>query len=319
MNTETSLAARPAAIPPLPLSAPFVDIKRFAVHDGPGIRTTLFLQGCPLRCPWCHNPETYEAKPRLAYTAHRCLHCGECVAACPQGCHTMAEGRHGFDRTRCVGCGRCAEACLGSALRLYGRPITVDEAVARLLEDRAFYAATGGGVTLSGGEPLLQAEFCRAVLARLRAEGIDTAVDTCGHVPRRAFERVLPYVSRFLYDLKAADNAVHERLTGAGNRLILENLRTLAEAGKPVEVRLILIPDHNLSEADIRLAGERLRGLRTLTAVKLLAYQSLARSKFAALGLPDTMPRVPSPDDAALRRVAGQLRKLLPPGLPVRY
>ena len=302
-----------------PLSAPWATIKRFAVHDGPGIRTTLFLQGCTLRCLWCHNPETYEAKPRLAYTAHTCLHCGECVSACPHGCHTMVGERHVFDRTHCTACGRCVDACLGLSLRLYGRTVTVDEAVEWLLEDRAFYAASGGGVTLSGGEPLMHTDFCRAVLARLKATGIDTAVDTCGHVPQQAFEAVLPYTDRFLYDLKAADNALHERLTGSGNRRILENLRFIAEAGKPVEVRMILVPDHNMSETAIQKAGERLRGVRTLTGVRLLAYHDLARSKFAALGLPDTMPKVPSPDEASLRRVADQLRELLPPGIPVRY
>ncbi|NLE68322.1 MAG: glycyl-radical enzyme activating protein [Lentisphaerae bacterium] len=301
------------------LTAPWVDIKRFAVHDGPGIRTTLFLQGCTLRCPWCHNPETYEAKPRLAYAAHRCLHCGECVAACPRGCHTMVDGRHAFDRTRCAGCGQCVEPCLGSALRLYGRSITVAEAVAWLLEDRAFYTASGGGVTLSGGEPLVHADFCRAVLARIRAEGIDTAVDTCGHVPRHAVERVLPCADRFLYDLKAADSGLHSRLTGVDNQRILENLLFIAAAGKPVEVRMILVPDRNMAEADIRKAGELLRGVRTLTGVKLLAYHALARSKFAALGLPDTMPDVPSPDATALRRVADQLRSILPAGALVTF
>ncbi len=301
------------------LSAPWTDVKRFAVHDGPGIRTTLFLKGCTLRCPWCHNPETYEATPRLAYFAHTCLHCGECVGACPHGCHAMVDGRHVFDRARCTGCGHCVDACLGSALRLYGRIVTVDEAVAWLLEDRAFYAASGGGATLSGGEPLTHAAFCRAVLSRLRAAGADTAVDTCGNVPRQAFEAVLPFTDRFLFDLKAADDALHKRLTGCGNGRILGNLQFLSDSGKPVEVRMILVPQHNLAAADIDKAGERLRGLRTLTGVKLLAYHDLARSKFAALGLPDTMPNVPPPDAAVLRSVADRLRSLLPGGIPVTH
>jgi len=310
-----TLTSKPAAS----LSAPWTDVKRFAVHDGSGIRTTLFLQGCTLRCPWCHNPETYEARPRLAYTAHNCLHCGECVGACPHGCHTMADGRHVFDRTRCTACGRCVDACLGSALRLYGRIVTVEEAVEWLLEDRAFYSASGGGATLSGGEPLVHAAFCRAVLERLRAAGVDTAVDTCGNVPRQAFEAVLPFTDRFLYDLKAADDALHKRLTGCGNGRILENLQFLSDSGKPVEIRMILVPQHNLAEADIEKAGKRLRGLRTLTGVKLLAYHDLARSKFAALGLPDTMPNVPRPDATVLCRVADRLRSLLPGGIPVTY
>ena len=136
-----------------------LDVKRFAVHDGPGVRTTFLLKGCPLRCLWCHNPEGISGKPELACYAHKCIRCGECVAACPRGAHRVEGERHVFDRSRCAACGRCAEACLGGALRLWGRPVAVEEAVKIAREDMLFYEASGGGVTLSGGEPLLQPEF----------------------------------------------------------------------------------------------------------------------------------------------------------------
>ena len=285
--------------------ARFIDIKRFAVHDGPGIRTTLFLKGCPLRCIWCHNPESRPAQPELAIHYPKCTGCGECAKVC--SCHRIAEGVHEFDRERCKACGRCAEACLSGALELFGRSITVDEAAAKLLEDRIFYA-DGGGITLSGGEPLLHSRFCAELLARMKGEGIHCAVDTCGEVPWSAFEAVLPYTDMFLYDFKCADSAKHRRLTGCGNERILDNLRKLDVAGKEIEIRMIMVPEHNMAEEDLRAAAELLAPLGCVSAVRLLAYHALARSKFKAVGHPDTMPDVPSPDVDALERAAETLR-----------
>ena len=287
------------------LSARYIDIKRFAVHDGPGIRTTLFLKGCTLRCIWCHNPESRPPQPELAIHYPKCTLCGECVRAC--SCHKIADGRHEFDRSNCKGCGRCEQVCLAGALELFGKTITVDEAAAKLLEDRIFYT-DGGGVTLSGGEPLLQSGFCAELLKRMRGEGINCAVDSCGNVPWSAFEAVLPYTDLFLYDLKCADPAKHERFTGCRNDLLLENLKRLDDTGKPIEIRMIMVPEHNMGECDLRAAGEILRGLKNVSAVRLLAYHQLARSKFAAVGHPDTMPDVPPPDAEALEKCARILR-----------
>lgn len=287
------------------LSARYVDIKRFAVHDGPGIRTTLFLKGCPLRCIWCHNPESRQPQPELAIHYSKCALCGECAKACP--CHKIADGRHEFDRRECKGCGKCEQVCLSGALELFGKTITVDEAVAKLLEDRIFYA-DGGGITVSGGEPLLHSGFCAELLKRMRGQGINCAVDTCGNVPWAAFEAVLPYTDLFLYDLKCADPAKHERFTGCRNDLLLENLKRLDETGKPIEIRMIMVPEHNMGEGDLRAAGEILHGLKNVSAVRLLAYHQLARSKFAAVGHPDTMPDVPPPDAEALEKCARVLR-----------
>ena len=286
-------------------SAKYIDIKRFAVHDGPGIRTTLFLKGCSLRCIWCHNPESRQTQPELAIHYPKCTLCGECAKVCT--CHKIVNGVHEFSRSDCKACGRCEQACLNGALELFGKSITVDEAAAKLLEDRLFYA-DGGGITLSGGEPLLQSDFCAELLSRMKSEGIHTAVDTCGNVPWTSFEAVLPQTDIFLYDFKCADSEKHKRLTGSGNERILENLKRLNDSGKAVEIRMIMVPEHNMAESDLRAAAEFLAPLKSVTAVRLLAYHSLARSKFKAVGHPDTMPDVHSPNAEELESCAQILR-----------
>ena len=285
--------------------ARYIDIKRFAVHDGPGIRTTLFLKGCTLRCIWCHNPESRFPQPELAIHYPKCTCCGECAKVC--SCDSIVDGKHEFNRADCKGCGKCEQACLSGALELFGKTMSVDEAAEKLLEDRIFYA-DGGGITLSGGEPLLHSAFCAELLARMKAEGIHCAVDTCGNVPWSAFEAVLPCTDIFLYDFKCADSEKHRQLTGSGNELILENLKRLNETGKEIEIRMIMVPEHNMAEGDLRTAGEFLAPLKSISAIRLLAYHSLARSKFQAVGHPDTMPDVPSPDAETLERCADILR-----------
>jgi pyruvate formate lyase activating enzyme len=285
--------------------ARYIDIKRFAVHDGPGIRTTLFLKGCSLRCIWCHNPESRFMQPELAIHYPKCTCCGECAKVC--SCHKIVNGVHEFDRANCKACGKCTEACPSGALELFGKTITADEAAAKLLEDRIFYA-DNGGITLSGGEPLLHCQFCAELLKMMKDEGLHCAVDTCGNVPWSAFETVLPFTDMFLYDFKCADSEKHRRLTGSGNELILENLKKLNGTGKNIEIRMIMVPEHNMSEDDLRAAGAFLAPLQNISAVRLLSYHSLARSKFQAVGHLDTMPDVPSPDAETLEKCADILR-----------
>lgn len=286
------------------------DILRFATHDGPGIRTTVFLKGCPLSCVWCHNPETISASPELGYYETRCLGCGECARVCPQGAHRMEDGRHVFERTRCLARGRCAEVCLGHALVLYGREMTPEQVLATALEDRGFYQTTGGGITLSGGEPLLQPAFCAELLARARGEGLHTAVDTCGMVPWEAFAEVLPLTDLFLYDLKHADSAAHRRYTGAGNEVILANLSRLCGSGAAVEVRIPLIPGLNDDDRAIDAAGALLCELPYRPTVKILPFNPYPRSKYAAVGREHHLPGGAPTSDAELRRVAQRLRGL---------
>jgi len=284
-----------------------LEVKRFAVHDGPGVRTTLFLKGCPLHCLWCHNPEGIASQPQLAYYAHKCINCGECVAVCPTGAHTLENGKHVFDRTKCRACGKCESVCLGKALRFYGEKVTVAEALELTLEDRDFFGVDGG-VTLSGGEPLIQSAFCYELLKALKREKVNTAVDTCCCVEWSAVAKVLPVTDWFLVDFKHPDSATHRRLTGQGNEQILANLRGLSEEGARIEVRIPLVPGCNDSEKDLRAAGEILGKLH-IERVKVLPYHDMARSKYVALGMPDTMPQVELPDDAALHRAVAILQK----------
>ena len=282
--------------------------KRFAVHDGPGIRTTFFLKGCPLRCLWCHNPESILPEPELAYYAHKCIRCGECVSACPNGAHSMRGEKHEFHRSLCAACGKCERACLGRALRLYGKRITPEDAVALALEDQAFYEQSGGGVTLSGGEPLFQPEFCLELLKQLKRAGLHTALDTCCFVPRTALEAVLPATDLFLVDFKHADPTEHRKLTGQGNERILENLRFLSGQNAAIEIRIPFVPGCNDSDENMERTGELLRHLN-IQSVKLLAYHDLARSKYAAVGKADTMPHTSPPSPERIAHAVDLLRK----------
>ena len=275
------------------------EIKRFAVHDGDGIRTTVFFKGCSLKCLWCHNPEGLSSKAELAYFPHKCIACGECLSACPTGAHTLVNGAHHFDRARCIACGRCADGCLGNALTLYGKEYTVDELLPLLLKDKEFYQNSGGGVTLSGGECLLQADFCAELLKELKSYGVHTAVDTCGQVAKGALEKVFPYTDVFLYDVKAFDGGVHKRCTGQGNDLILENLVWLSERGAAMEIRIPLVPDFNEKELDG--IGGFLSRLRGITKVRLLPYHNFAGAKYEALGLENTLPqRLPTQNEITM-------------------
>lgn len=283
-----------------------MDIKRFAVHDGPGLRTTLFLKGCSLKCIWCHNPEGICRETQMAYYAHKCIGCGECVKVCPTGAHQISEAGHTFDREKCIFCGKCVDVCLGDALTLFGREINVDEAYEIATEDALFYR-DNGGVTISGGEPLLYPDFIRALFTKLKADSIHTAVDTCGNVPWDRFEKVLPVTDLFLYDIKHIDPDAHKKLTGAENYHISENLKKLSDVGAKIEIRMPLVPKANDDEKTLRGIGDFLQKLN-ITKMKVLPYHSMARSKYAALGMSDTMPLVDSPTDEDLQKAVELFR-----------
>ncbi len=270
------------------MKADITGIKRFAVHDGDGIRTTVFFKGCPLKCLWCHNPETILSEKQIAFFRHKCSGCGNCSALC--ACNKTDNGIHIFERGKCSLCGRCEKICPNDAFEIYGKEMTADEILRNVLSDKGFYDESGGGVTLSGGECLLQADFCTELLKRLKESGINTAVDTCGFVKRAAFNKIMKYTDTFLYDIKAIDEKVHIKCTGQGNSLILDNLRYLSENGCKIEIRYPLVMGYNDSECE--KIGAFLRNLRGIKRVEVLQYHDLAASRYAALGMLNTLPRV---------------------------
>ena len=261
------------------------EIQRFCMHDGPGIRTTVFLKGCPLRCAWCHNPETQKRTPELLFTVGRCIGCGACAAVCPAGAHALAE-THGIDRTRCIACGRCAEVCPSRALEISGREMTVEEILAAVERDRAFYGAEGG-ITLSGGEPLLAGEGAVALLRACRERGIPTAVETAGAFDLALIPALLPLVDLFLFDVKDTDDARHRTYVGASNVPILANLRRLSEGGARIRMRCILVAGVNTDEAHATALTRLARSLPSLVGVELLSYHAYGGSKATLLGFPD--------------------------------
>lgn len=271
------------------MKAQIFDIKHFAVHDGPGIRTTVFFKGCHLRCLWCHNPEGISSAPQLGYLAHKCTGCGKCVAVCPSGAHKTQNGYpHIFDRAKCIQCGRCAEVCLERNLILYGKEVSLEAVFQEVIEDRDFYDASGGGITLSGGECLNQADFCEQLLKRLKQDDIHTAVDTCGFVSKASLHKVLPYTDLFLYDIKAFDEDVHIHCTGTSNRIILENLKYLDDCGASAEIRIPYVPGYNSDQ--LEKIGCFLKDLKHLTGVRILPYHNFAATKYASLGLQNHLP-----------------------------
>ena len=297
------------------LSAVITDIKRFAIHDGPGIRTTFFLKGCPLKCIWCHNPEAISARPQMVCYQHRCVACGNCIPACPAGAQSMADGEHLHLIDKCTACGACETVCLGGALKFYGRTLMLEEALKTALEDVDFYRESGGGVTISGGEPLMQSDFTLAFLAALKKENIHTALDTCLFVRQEHLKAALPVTDVFLVDFKHPDPVRHKELTGRSNERIKENLEFLAANGAKIAIRIPFVPGCNTALAEVEETGKYLSRFR-LEEVRLLAYHSMARSKYAALQIPDTMPDVPSPAETKLKAAVAVLKNY---GIPAMY
>ncbi|MBN1286339.1 MAG: glycyl-radical enzyme activating protein [Anaerolineae bacterium] len=294
------------------------DIQRFSIHDGPGIRTTVFFKGCSLRCFWCHNPESIRFKPEMQFFPDLCIGCGACLAACPNGARTLRDGVGGYDRTRCRACGACAEVCFSGATVRIGREMAADQVVAEVLADRAFYQTSGGGVTLSGGEPVLQRDFAYAILARCKAEDIHTAIETAGNYPWDDLAALLPVTDMVMMDIKHLDPDRHRAATGVSNERILENARRLARTGKPVHFRVPVVPTVNDDPEAIGAIAAFVRALADLRAVngarevplslELLAFHRLAADKYRSLALDYRAGRLEPPSKAQMAALAGVAR-----------
>ena len=257
-----------------------VNIQPFCIHDGPGLRTTVFMKGCNLHCFWCHNPESQETGITMAFHAHKCIRCGECTKVCP----VVREGKAALLTEECIRCGKCAKACFAEAIEAIGTEMSVDEVTRHVLRDKDILLASGGGVTVSGGEPLLQADFVGEMLAQLKAHGIHTAIETACCVDWGKFEAVLPYCDLFLCDLKSADSAKHKAAVGAGNELIIANLRKLAQTGKEMEIRTPVIPGFNDREEDIAGIRDIIHSFGREIPYTLLPFHNICAGKYESMG-----------------------------------
>jgi pyruvate formate lyase activating enzyme len=277
------------------------NLQRYSIHDGPGIRTTVYLKGCPLQCAWCCNPESQSRKPEIIYWQERCMRCGTCLEVCPQGAVIEIEGGwKQVDRSRCDTCGLCVEECYSGALEIVGSYRTSGEILRLVEEDRPFYDESGGGMTLSGGEPLAQPQFTLSLLQGASMRGIHTAIETSGHAPWGVWASILPYLDLILYDLKEVDPVRHARYTGVDNAIILENLNRLAETDVPIIVRRPVIPGTNDSEESMAALGEFVRELKTIRQVDLLPYHRLGLGKYERLGQEYALAHEPTLKNEAL-------------------
>jgi pyruvate formate lyase activating enzyme len=292
------------------------NIQRFSIHDGPGIRTTVFFKGCNLHCFWCHNPETLRPEPQLQLFLDRCIGCGECFERCPQGAHVQTEQGRQFLRELCQACGTCVETCYAQGLILVGEEKTVDEVVEEVLRDLPFYETSQGGVTLSGGEPLLQLEFAIAVLARCREAGLHTAIETAANWPWERLAAILPVTDLVMMDVKLMDEARHREATGVSNRRVLENATRLGTEASELIVRTPIVPGVNDNPEDVRAVAAFAAQLPNLLYYELLPFHPMASGKYASLDMDYRARDLKTPDKEQIEALAEVAREA---GIEVRH
>ena len=282
------------------------NIQRYSIQDGPGIRTTVFLKGCPMDCWWCHNPESQSPEPEIVVLEGRCMRCGECRKVCPQegaGAPKDPDGTR-----RCIRCGACVAACPTGARQMVGRPMTAADVLAEVLKDRVFYEESGGGATFSGGEPLLQPGFLKAVLAACRSAGLHTAVDTCGFAPKEDLLAIAPLADLFLYDLKFMDEASHVRYTGASGAGVLDNLRALGRVHENIWIRVPIIPGINDSADHLEALARCASSIGGVRQVNVLPYHGAGAYKSPRVGKAYRLQKIAPPSPERMEDVAAKFR-----------
>lgn len=274
-------------------SALVTNIQGYSIHDGDGIRTVVFLKGCPLRCKWCANPENLEAKPHVGFLSNLCTGCGRCAKFCPHDAIVPGSDVYRINLDRCVHCGKCAEACFYGALVSYGSEMTSQQVFDKVRRDKMFYESSGGGVTVSGGEPLTHPDFVEELFTLCKGDGISTCVETCGCVPQSTLERVFPLTDQFYFDIKSINDEIHKKYTGVSNEQILKNAQYLVSRGANILFRQPLIPGVNSTPEQIESTAEFLNSLGGEQRLQLMPYHRMGISKYAALNKPYEMEQTP--------------------------
>ena len=293
------------------------DIKRFAVHDGPGIRTTVFFKGCPLRCVWCHNPESMKIQRQIVFFDNKCIGCGECYKRCKNGAVIATPEGRKYYRDKCTLCGTCVEYCYAEATVMQGKIASVDEVVDEVKKDIPFYENSGGGVTLSGGEPTMQPEFCIAILDACKKAKMHTAIDTSGFFKTEILKEIMKYVDLVLYDIKHTDPQKHKEWTGVSNELILYNLRQINSSEIPIEIRIPTIPDINDSEENLSEVAKLVNSLNSIERVRLLPYHRLGEGKYSRLEMEYKLKGLESPNKARMEELVQILKSKITRDIPV--
>lgn len=293
------------------------DIQKFALQDGPGIRTTVFLKGCPLDCLWCHNPESKSMKPQLGFIEKNCVMCGRCQEICSCKVHSIVSHdmdnlqnyTHNIDFSKCISCGRCVEECLSGALKIFGKKMTSDEIMETVIKDKDFFERSGGGLTVSGGEPMMQFEGLLELLQKAKVQGLHTCLDTSGFAKTENYKEIAPYVDLFLFDYKITDGEEHKKYTGVDNPLILNNLKYLSDYGSEIYLRCPIIPGINDNDAHYKAISALSQKFAGIKQVNLMMYHDMAKGKSSQLGEAYPLEHLETISDSEKQRITEEVRK----------
>lgn len=285
------------------------NIQKYSIHDGPGIRTTVFLKGCPLKCKWCHNPESQCFSKELIFYDHKCIGCGYCLKACNHKAIFKTNKGMVFDKNLCISCGACSDICPTNARAMVGKDITKDEVIKEIEKDRVFYDESKGGVTFSGGEPLMQGDFLQSILIDCKNKRLHTTVDTSGFASREVLDKIVPYVDLFLYDIKAVDDEIHKQYVGVSNKIILDNLKYLVSLGKRIFIRIPVIPTVNDGEKEVENFIQFFNAVKGFEQINLLPYHHISSEKYKRLDKVYELEDIKEPTEDKMNHIKERFEK----------